>query len=57
MKKLLFFTFLILLIGIPSVYAHPFLLDSEPSQAANAPIGTTQIILNILKPLRSTFLN
>ena len=44
MKKLLFFTFLILLIGIPSVYAHPFLLDSEPSQAANAPIGTTQII-------------
>ena len=44
MKKLLFFTFLILVIGIPSVYAHPFLLDSEPSQAANAPIGTTQII-------------
>ena len=44
MKKLLFFTFLILVIGIPSVYAHPFLLDSEPSQAASAPIGTTQII-------------
>ena len=44
MKKLLFFTFLILVIGIPSAYAHPFLLDSEPSQTANAPIGTTQII-------------
>ena len=44
MKKLLFFTFLILVIGIPSAYAHPFLLDSEPSQAVNAPIGTTQII-------------
>ena len=44
MKKLLFFTFLILVIGIPSAYAHPFLLDSEPSQAANVPIGTTQII-------------
>jgi len=44
MKKLLFFTFLILVIGIPSAYAHPFLLDSDPSQAANAPIGTTQII-------------
>ena len=44
MKKLLFFTFLILVIGIPSAYAHPFLLDSEPSQATNAPIGTTQII-------------
>ena len=44
MKKLLFFTFLILVIGIPSAYAHPFLLDSEPSQTANGPIGTTQII-------------
>ena len=37
-------TLLILVIGVPSVYAHPFLLDSEPSQAVNAPIGTTQII-------------
>jgi len=36
--------FLILVIGVPSAYAHPFLLDSEPSQAVNAPIGTTQII-------------
>ena len=44
MKKLLFFTFLILVVGIPSAYAHPFLLDSEPSQTANAPIGITQII-------------
>ena len=37
-------TLLILVIGVPSAYAHPFLLDSEPSQAVNAPIGTTQII-------------
>jgi len=37
-------TFLILVIGVPSAYAHPFLLDSEPSQAVNTPIGTTQII-------------
>jgi len=36
--------FLILVIGVPSAYAHPFLLDSEPSQAVNAPIGTTHII-------------
>ena len=41
---LLLLTFLILVIGVPSAYAHPFLLDSEPSQAVNAPIGTTQII-------------
>jgi len=44
MNKLLLLAFLILVIGVPSAYAHPFLLDSEPSQAINAPIGTTQII-------------
>jgi len=44
MNKLLLLTFLILVIGVPSAYAHPFLLDSEPSQAVNAPIDTTQII-------------
>jgi len=36
--------FLILVIGVPSAYAHPFLLDSEPSQAVNVPVGTMQII-------------
>ena len=44
MNKLLLLPFLILIIGIPSAYAHPFLLDSEPSQAGNAAIGITQII-------------
>ena len=45
MNKLLLLSFLILMIGIPTAYAHPFLLDSEPRQAQNAPIGTTQIIV------------
>jgi copper transport protein len=44
MNKLFLLTFSILIIGIPSAYAHPFLLDSEPSQTENAAIGTTQII-------------
>jgi len=44
MNKFLLLAFLILIIGVPSAYAHPFLLDSEPSQAGNAAIGTTQII-------------
>ena len=44
MTKLLFSLFLILIVGIPAAYAHPFLLDSEPGQAQSAPIGTTQII-------------
>ncbi|SVD64588.1 uncharacterized protein METZ01_LOCUS417442, partial [marine metagenome] len=43
MNKLLFLPFLILIIGIPSAYAHPFLVDSEPGQGQNAAVGTTQI--------------
>jgi len=44
MNVLLFLPFLILIVGIPSAYAHPFLLDSEPGQAQNIPVGTTRII-------------
>ena len=35
---------LLLLIGFPLAYGHPFLLDSEPSQGQNVAVGTTQII-------------
>jgi len=48
-------TFLILVIGVPSAYAHPFLLDSEPSQAVNAPIGTTQIITKYSEAVEINF--
>jgi len=34
-----------LIIGVPSAYAHPFLVDSEPGQGQNAAVGTTQIIV------------
>ncbi len=44
MNKLLFLPFLILIVGIPSAYAHPFLVDSEPGQGQNTAVGTTQII-------------
>jgi len=46
---------LILVIGVPSAYAHPFLLDSEPSQAVNAPIGTTQIITKYSEAIEINF--
>jgi len=55
MNKLLILTFLILVIGVPSAYAHPFLLDSEPSQAVNAPIGTTQIITKYSEAVEINF--
>jgi len=47
--------FLILVIGVPSAYAHPFLLDSEPSQAVNAPIGTTQVIIKYSEAIEIDF--
>jgi len=47
--------FLILVIGVPSAYAHPFLLDSEPSQAGNAAIGTTQIIIKYSEAVEIDF--
>ncbi len=55
MNKLLLLTFLILIIGIPSAYAHPFLLDSEPSQAGNTAIGTTQIITKYSEAVEINF--
>ncbi|MCS5545862.1 MAG: CopD family protein, partial [SAR324 cluster bacterium] len=45
MNKLLFLPFLILIIGIPSAYAHPFLLDSEPGQGQNTASGITKITI------------
>jgi len=55
MNKLLLLAFLILVIGAPSAYAHPFLLDSEPSQAVNAPIDTTQIITKYSEAVEINF--
>ncbi|NWK04939.1 CopD family protein [Marine Group I thaumarchaeote] len=55
MNRLLLLAFLILVIGVPSAYAHPFLLDSEPSQAVNAPIGTTQIITKYSEAVEINF--
>ena len=55
MNKLFLLAFLILVIGIPSAYAHPFLLDSEPSQELNASIGTTQIITKYSEAIEIDF--
>ena len=55
MNKLLLLPFLILIVGIPSAYAHPFLLDSEPSQAGNAAIGTTQVIIKYSEAIEIDF--
>ena len=44
MKLLVILPLLILLVGFPLVYAHPFLIDSVPAQGGNIPAGTTKII-------------
>ena len=46
MKKIWILPVLVFFLGFPLASAHPFLLDSEPGQGQNAPVGTTQIITN-----------
>ena len=46
MKKIWILPILVFFLGFPLASAHPFLLDSEPGQGQNAPVGTIQIITN-----------
>ena len=44
MKKLLFASLLILVVGFPSVFAHPFLEETNPPRSSTVPTGVTEII-------------
>ncbi len=48
MRKLLFLISLIIVssISIGSVYAHPFIVTTEPTQSSNISIGTNQVIIH-----------
>ena len=46
---------LLLLIGFPLAYGHPFLLDSEPAQGQNAAVGTTQIVTHYSEAVEIDF--
>jgi copper transport protein len=53
--KIIWIIPLLLLIGFPLAYGHPFLLDSEPSQGQNAAVGTTQIITHYSEAVEIDF--
>ena len=55
MKIIWVLFFLPLLIGIPSVYAHPFLIDSEPPQASNVNAGLTNVIIHYSEAVEIDF--
>ena len=46
---------LLLLIGFPLAYGHPFLLDSEPAQGQNTAVGTTQIVTHYSEAVEIDF--
>ena len=46
---------LVFFLGFPLASAHPFLLDSEPGQGQNAPVGTIQIITNYSEAVEISF--
>ena len=55
MKKIWILPVLVFFLGFPLASAHPFLLDSEPGQGQNTPVGTTKIITNYSEAVEIDF--
>jgi len=55
MRKLIIIALFVLTISIPYAAAHPFIIDSNPNSASNAPIGTTKIITHFSEPVELDF--
>ena len=57
MRKLLFLISIIIVssISVGSVYAHPFIENTEPAQSSNIAIGTTQIIIRYSETIEVEF--
>lgn len=55
MKKLLVIVFLLSIIVVPIASAHPFTEKSIPSLSANAPVGTTEVIVYFSEPVDINF--
>jgi len=56
-RKLLFLISIIIVssISVGSVYAHPFIENTEPAQSSNIAIGTTQIIIRYSETIEVEF--
>ncbi|HSB83745.1 MAG TPA: CopD family protein [Nitrosarchaeum sp.] len=55
MRKLIIIALFVLSTSIPYAAAHPFIIDSSPNSASNAPVGTTKIIAHFSEPVELNF--
>lgn len=57
MNKKIFLIPIIIISLIPSAYAHPFLLDSEPPAASTTEVGVERVIINFSEAVDINFSN
>ena len=55
MRKFLLVFLLILAIGFPYAFAHPFTLETNPSSSLNAPVGITEVYVMFSEPIELNF--
>ncbi|MDH3502665.1 MAG: CopD family protein, partial [Nitrosopumilus sp.] len=55
MRKFLLVFLLILAIGFPYTFAHPFTLETNPSSSLNAPVGITEVYVMFSEPIELNF--
>ena len=54
MKKI-FILIILVVIGIPLVYGHPFTEETDPTQSSNAPEGITEVVVNFSEGVEIDF--
>jgi len=55
MKKFLFVSLLILIIGFPLAYGHPFLEETNPPRSSTVPAGVTKVITHYSEAVELNF--
>lgn len=55
MKKFLIIPFLIIVSSVPLAYAHPFIVNSDPSQSSSASAGINQIVIHYSETVEIEF--
>ena len=55
MKKFLIILLFILSMSIPYAAAHPFIEETNPNSASNAPVGTTKVIVHFSETVELDF--
>ena len=55
MKKFLIIPFLIIISSMPFAYAHPFIVNSDPTSSSNVSAGTDQIVIHYSESVEIEF--